>query len=60
MKHPKDRGERIRHKRNAQHQALRSNGLFSPKVEKDRRKEALARAFSDEQYRLELGEEDEL
>lgn len=57
MRHPKDRGDRIRGKRNAQHQALRSNGLFRPKVEQDKRKEALARAFSDEQYRLELGEE---
>lgn len=53
MKHPKDRGDRIRKKHNAQHKALFTNGLFKPKVEKDKRKAALARAFSDEQYALE-------
>lgn len=57
MKHPKDRGDRIRKKHNAQHKALFTNGLFRPQVEKDKRKEALARAFSAEQYALEEGDE---
>lgn len=37
MKHPKDRGDRIRSKRNEQHKALFHNGLYRPKVEEDRR-----------------------
>lgn len=53
MKHPKDRGTRQR--ANYQHKALRQSGLFNMRVEKDKRKEALARAFSDEQYALEEG-----
>lgn len=57
MKHPKDRGDRLHKKQNAQHKALFTNGLFRSKVEKDRRKAALARAFSDEQYALEEGYE---
>ena len=37
MKHPKDRGDRLSKKQNAQHKALFHNGLFRPKVEKDKR-----------------------
>jgi len=45
MKHPKDRGERLR-RRNAQHQALRS-GLFRQRVVKDKRKLVEERVLSD-------------
>lgn len=45
MKHPKDRGDRIRGKRNAQHQALRSNGLFRPKVEQDKREKIVLKTI---------------
>lgn len=37
MKHPKDRGDRLSKKQNAQHKALFHNGLFKPRVERDKR-----------------------
>ena len=56
MKHPKDRGDRIRKKRNAQHRELFTNGLFRPKVEADKRREILERAALDEEDQYEADE----
>lgn len=41
MKHPKDRGDRLRKNRNAQHRALFQSGLFRQKVEQDKRKKII-------------------
>lgn len=48
MKHPKDRGDRIRSKRNNQHKALFHNGLYRPKVEEDRRAKVALKSVIDE------------
>ena len=56
MKHPKDRGDRIRKKRNAQHRELFTKGLFRPKVEADKRREILERAALDEEDQYEADE----